>query len=54
MRVKFEPMARSYSERQEPIARALRGVLYGQERNVPCEMSQLLAMIDRPGNARTA
>jgi hypothetical protein len=41
-------LVKLYSSRQEPIAQALRMVLYPQDRQLPGEMRQLLAAMDRP------
>ncbi len=41
-------LVKLYSSRQEPIAQALRMVLYPQDRQVPAEMRQLLAAMERP------
>ncbi len=41
-------LVKLYSSRQEPIAQALRMVLYPQDQQLPGEMRQLLAAMDRP------
>jgi hypothetical protein len=41
-------LVKLYSSRQEPIAQALRMVLYPQDRQLPAEMRQLLTAMDRP------
>ena len=41
-------LVKLYSSRQEPIAQALRMVLYPQDRHLPADMRQLLAAMDRP------
>ena len=41
-------LVKLYSSRQDPIAQALRMVLYPQDRQLPTEMRQLLAAMDRP------
>ena len=40
-------LVRLYSSRQEPIAQALRMVLYPQDRQLPPDMRHLLAAMDR-------
>jgi hypothetical protein len=41
-------LVKLYSSRQEPIAQALRMVLYPQDRQLPADMRKLLAAMDRP------
>ena len=41
-------LVKLYSSRQEPIAQALRMVLYPQDRQLPADMRKLLAALDRP------
>ncbi len=41
-------LVKLYSARQQPIAQALRMVLYPQDRQLPADMRQLLAAMDRP------